>query len=900
MPLPSVNINSVPLSYFMNGVESSKPVDDAQAGKPLEQAADHESASVQAEDHSAGELVQKLDVLLLNAAASSTKSLDGATMRSSLQQLVQDGILDSKGLETLSDAADKAATALKELDKFTGAQLAEAVKTDHAGNLVGLHTHTSKAGKAVRAAIDAQVALSKMLLSVDKQLDGIARNQQKLMEDHPDFHGLDPRIANQVGEIRLLCDRRATEINRLVAQMHDFSVYQAANKKNADPNIRAILNAKVSDLLPRQALAMHGTADALTSVNDEVAQKLRPLAARIDTFRQNPSATLDEDEVVALQSDINTMKAAITDIKQNGVAVGNGHVKVAADIIKALETELSKVERLFATAKQDVAARIREEMVNVTSELLTLPPGCGPEIAERCSDLLAKKENFLTALRAYTQTLGTPNVTAPQIQIRINELTHTANELKRADLSRLNSKQIHAAIKLIGTALNIDVILKKFELVNEELGTNERLVTGKEAMSLFEGKLSVSTVVEARARGLPDGDVDPANDDANIVSSRKLGSGAAGTVFELTRTDGEKVVFKGETESRAGLAGICAGSGAAYSEVQQTVNLNIAAKGAAEALDCGHLIVKYSVGVHDGTFGFYMDKANGHTAGSLAAGEVSKSPEDGLSGKEISKLPIEQRRQVKADLMRELNRLQWLDLVTGQMDRHAENYFVHVDPKTLKVTVKGIDNDAGFTQFRAGVAKFEFDEGTSDRFQQALVPIAEKIAPDNVNAGIVKLLRDPGVMYDPTTRKITVDAIQIKNKAIFAALKNTTGVQSVSVPDKIDRATYDALMSLKPGSDRRKAYLDSLRDRLSAESYKAAEKRLDDAIDKAESLGRKHKVVEGEGWLQQEEVQLKFGKVAMFGINGEKVLLGDEESDTVHETICPSYFARDCLDDLFE
>ena len=50
--------------------------------------------------------------------------------------------------------------------------------------------------------------------------------------------------------------------------------------------------SSMSDLLPRQALAMHGTTDALAAVNEEVSGRLRPLAEKIDAFRQNPNATL--------------------------------------------------------------------------------------------------------------------------------------------------------------------------------------------------------------------------------------------------------------------------------------------------------------------------------------------------------------------------------------------------------------------------------------------------------------------------------------------------------------------------------------------------------------------------------------------------------------------------------
>jgi len=46
-------------------------------------------------------------------------------------------------------------------------------------------------------------------------------------------------------------------------------------------------------------------------------------------------------------------------------------------------------------------------------------------------------------------------------------------------------------------------------------------------------------------------------------------------------------------------------------------------------------------------------------------------------------------------LRRELTRLQWLDALTGQCDRHLGNYFVHINEQG-KAEVTGIDNDWGF------------------------------------------------------------------------------------------------------------------------------------------------------------------------------------------------------------
>jgi hypothetical protein len=49
----------------------------------------------------------------------------------------------------------------------------------------------------------------------------------------------------------------------------------------------------------------------------------------------------------------------------------------------------------------------------------------------------------------------------------------------------------------------------------------------------------------------------------------------------------------------------------------------------------------------------------------------------------------------RGDVARETTKLQLLDHLTGQGDRHSENYFIHIDPQS-RVKVTGIDNDQCF------------------------------------------------------------------------------------------------------------------------------------------------------------------------------------------------------------
>ena len=891
MPLPNVNtnLNSVPMDYFLRGVDAVKPQGAPPAGQgPAE-------AVPAPEEHPAGRLVSQLDVLLMKAAKASTKSLDGDAVKKTFQRLVDDGALDRDSLKLLAKAADKAAKTLKALDKFTGRQLAEAFDANGRFNAT-----STKAGKAVAAAIQAQQGLSDLLAQLGNGLGAMARHEEEMRAANPQFKGVDADLFNEVNDFRQLCDRRATEISELAHQMKEFALRQAADGQNADPNVAAILRAKVDELLPRQALAMHGTADALATVSADVTDRLRPLAEKIDAFRRDPSATIKSEEFRVLQDDIAAMKAALTDIRQNGIAVGRGRMVVAKDVVAVLEKEVAKAEKLFATARADVARKILGNYVETARSVLCANGYLENQYGGEASRGLAlqRRSEVLAAMDALAAAALDPDKTPDQLNALVADLTQKGTRLLKAaaaakPVKTENSATFDALLRRLGGAG--PVVLGLVQLVKLMRG-RDRFFTGAEAMAIFQGKLTVSSVVEARARGLQDADVNPANEDANIVAERELGAGKAGTVVELTRSDGTSVVFKGETESRSGLALLAAGAGKAYEMDQQAVNLNFASKCAADALGMPGMVVDYSAGSHRGVFGFFMGKAKGMTPNAIRQ-ELSSSPDAGLTPKQIRRLPAPQRRQVRADLQRELNRLQWLDLVTGQSDRHWENYFVHVDPATRKVTVTGIDNDAGYSQYRVGAAKFSFDKDRAALFKLRLKLLAQQIDPRHANEVLARLLKDPGLSANGEGG-LDVDASKISDKIILQALKETTGIQGLALPDKIDRETYDALVALKAGPAR-EAYLDAIRPRLSEGCFRAAVSRLDDVIAHAVALQRKGNVLEGDGWLDRAERPLGTGDITVRKQNGGTKRLGGTIALNIHILSCPSYFARDCLDKLF-
>ncbi len=119
-------------------------------------------------------VVRELDVLLLNAAGKSV-SADAAKNVSKIgKSLVTKGVLTQKEASKLESLAENATAKLKALDKFSGREIAKALMVDKNSGLVrkkgffGLNA----TAKAVKAAVEAQEALSEELAKFNDRLAG--------------------------------------------------------------------------------------------------------------------------------------------------------------------------------------------------------------------------------------------------------------------------------------------------------------------------------------------------------------------------------------------------------------------------------------------------------------------------------------------------------------------------------------------------------------------------------------------------------------------------------------------------------------------------------------------------------------------------------------------------------
>ena len=293
-----------------------------------------------------------------------------------------------------------------------------------------------------------------------------------------------------------------------------------------------------------------------------------------------------------------------------------------------------------------------------------------------------------------------------------------------------------------------------------------------------------------------------------------------------------------------------------------------------------------------------MEKAKGMSVKEYRA-DTSKAPPGGLSADQVRRLPPAERKRVHNEIRRQLNQLQWVDALTGQLDRHHANYFVFVDARTHEVTVQGIDNDASFSTTVEGPGKFALDAERTSTFKDSLGKIALRINPRNPDAQKKALLADPGIQVREGGT-LAVDVAKIQSPALLACLKEATGAQSASLPTHIDRDMYNALVELKNDPGKRQAFLDDLRDRLQPAAFDAQVKRLDAVIAHAEALAQKGCVVDSGNWEDIDEGARRTGAaVKVQNTSGKKVALDDRQAIQASLLLSRSFYHRDQLADIF-
>lgn len=304
---------------------------------------------------------------------------------------------------------------------------------------------------------------------------------------------------------------------------------------------------------------------------------------------------------------------------------------------------------------------------------------------------------------------------------------------------------------------------------------------GEYIQAALDHHVDINTILEASLRGIMTDQLELRAGDAILKGSRKLGQGAANTVHLCTYRgrDGEdmRLVFKPEVSARRGLDGLAAG-GLGYRDGARTMQLNVAASRAADAIGCGGTIARSSIGSHDGQLGLFMEAAPGKTFYDVLRGKPFCRMPDGreLNFREACHVLRSNGKldAMRANLMRELSRLEWADVLSGQVDRHGNNYLVDINPQTGAVKITGIDNDASFGTLKRGMTVVDLSNPT--QYQKKFLKLLEGHRYAVPADGRIDLSTiPPGLLYT---------ACQV------------FGFNQLFKPALIDRDTFDKLMAL--------------------------------------------------------------------------------------------------------
>jgi hypothetical protein len=181
-------------------------------------------------------------------------------------------------------------------------------------------------------------------------------------------------------------------------------------------------------------------------------------------------------------------------------------------------------------------------------------------------------------------------------------------------------------------------------------------------------------------------------DTKNAMECEKLGSGAFNTVYKVKYKNGNDVkvrVFKPEIPS---CGGVCTmGKYGVDENDPQLGRRNVGMSRVSEKLGF-KVICKADFAVQDGNLGIAMELAPGTPVMHI------KTKKTGTPVKKEIEVKLVKVDYKDGTLRRDLTKMQLVDTLCGQLDRHCGNYVVHLD-KDKKVTgAVGIDNDQSFVQ----------------------------------------------------------------------------------------------------------------------------------------------------------------------------------------------------------
>lgn len=796
---------------------------------------------------------------------------------------------------------------MKDFGELTGAQIAKAVKEEAA----------AREGNGVISA-ESQTVLNKIQQAIEAQLKFAEVAQEVYNASRGDAEGL--------YDLATMASARATEINMVAMTL----AYET------DETDTATLNKLAASFIPRQALEMHGTADAINLIKKE----LEPLCKSIDDIKRGgflgAEGIAKQARLLQLGNQLAKAQQALELVANEGIAYGPGEpaqrldptiIKAFGEIIADMKRDINAlglatidqavsnvIDEVFPdvselksfTEHADVLAPllnallgqisdntrtadgIRQTLTNASKDIKDLKPlaigfAAGTVDAvtfntacKRIRDkyaptlrTLAVCHNILTNILVNNKKLseaGLPKGTLPIVSMAMTRIRRDLSDRLQGFATAAKQDSLSCKpsfLKKFATTDMIKALATRLPTFPGLMKNGVQNCISDELLKGFvTGKYSADTIVGAVAWGATPDMIDPRICDKNLVEVKKLGAGVTNTVYLCTyrNEDGTTFqrVFKPEFSGRESLETslICGGhqkTSPAFTPQQQVCQLNMASQDIAKHLGTQNVIVKNTVGCLNGTFGLFMELAEGISFNEIITQTNGKSRSainniklGELTIREINSLEPEKYARFFGNLMHTLNDLEWTDFLTGQGDRHGDNYKIYVGAD-LSVTIKGIDNDDAFVDWRLGMTKFKLTGTRIDLFakncQDRNVDFSVDML-DNLNEGDrVPNIPNAYVTIENGKKVIIFDCdgnAQMQEIAAF-----TFGTHRNFKPKAISAATYLKLQEMNANLDQ--VRLDLAKRNLTDAQIEATIGRIKEAWAHAQELANRGRMISPQG-----------------------------------------------------
>ncbi len=341
------------------------------------------------------------------------------------------------------------------------------------------------------------------------------------------------------------------------------------------------------------------------------------------------------------------------------------------------------------------------------------------------------------------------------------------------------------------------------------------------------------TILEAKLRGIA---VDDILNTGHIIveETGKKSNGQVNVVRFIKASDDngimQDIVFKPELGAQAGMAKIYG-----HLSTANVTKVNIASVNVAEQIGCGSIMPKSKFACIDGIPGLAMEKAKGSILLDIKSnkkvlefnGEKVNFTE--MLAKLKDKSP-DLPKKMLTNLTQELCKLEWADILSGQVDRHNQNLLIDINQEG-EVQVTGIDNDFAFDVIRTGVLRFDFSNmaGSAPEFNGVKDRQIE--------------LKDPFGIMPATDSQLEFNhinrTIEGLNKSITYDVTGTLAATAMKLPSHIPLDVYNKLTQLSSAD-----YRASIEPLLPKQAVDVAVMRFEDAQRFAKAYKEKGLVVD--------------------------------------------------------